>query len=580
MFLLLILSSGLFFTETNTYFINNASILESCINSVLESIKQDKKCVYVVNTDVRIKNFPIVFYNRSSKISRKYTILPDIYVVSGNVTDVLNVLYKSKMLVNTNYFVFILQKVNQELKSALKRYFIYKVLLIALNTANSYYEINRISPVDHQVVDICPNPQDLKLKTRDISDSLYREKKFLYINVLYDIDPPFVISDTEGIHIEFLKIISENIKVKLNFIKTQNPTVVTEVSPEFTQNLTYDLYAAPLASTFQAESLSFDLTIRFTEDKLVFITPNILITNQWAIFYGEFKNGVWTYFIILLITLSIVICLIDYLVPEKKSTNILSFIVSVLFEGTVTIYSKKTSITVLFITYQVFVLIFTTIYRSQMFDIMRKDNAYNPIKRRMDIPKFNFKACLPDKFARDKFRLSHDPIEYYIGWREEMIIGKNYWECINMTAYDKNTVTLRTAKALEYVVPHSYLDENGFPLINILKKDFHYHIYFMFAFRKGHPLLNTFNKKILTLHESGFVEYESKIYKRQFEKAKATADKKRNFYFKALTLDILESVFFVYIALICICCLVFCLELVLGRQLLQKETKHNYPYHP
>ncbi|KAI2474141.1 Ionotropic receptor 139 [Diabrotica virgifera virgifera] len=565
MLLLLLVFSGICFSKAYISVTNNTSILESCINSILDYIKHDKNFIYVINTNIRIRNVPIVSFNRTTDIGIVSTVLPDIYVVSGNAVKVLKNMYKSKMLVNSKYFIFIVQNINQRIENTLERHFIYKALFVTFNYKKDYYEIFKKTFTSHQLVDVCPKQKQNELKIgRKLNMTFTEKKKFDYLNVFYDIDPPYVISTTEGVHIELLNIIAENIKVKLNFIKSKKRTIATEISSEFIKNHTYDLYGALLSIKFQLQDFAYDLMITITEDKLVFITPNILITNNWAIFYGEFTNSVWAYFIFLLLTLSVIISLVDYLVPEKKNTDILCFLLSVLFEGTVTIYSKKLSIKIIFINYIIFVLILTTIYKAQMFDIMRKDNAYNPIRSRMDIMKFNFKVCLPEKLIFDSFKLSKNPIEHYIGWNSKLIIDKNYWKCINMTAYE-NTITVRLLKSLEYIVPQFYLDENGLPLVTILEEDFHSYVYCVFAFRKGHPLLNIFNKKLAILKETGFVEYQYKIYKQQFKKSVAAAQEKHSFNFKALKLNALQSVFIVYITLVGISSLVFSLELLLDK---------------
>ncbi|KAI2474139.1 Ionotropic receptor 137 [Diabrotica virgifera virgifera] len=561
MLLLFLLSSNILFTEATIAVKNNTNILEGCLNELLDFINEEKKFVHVVNTNIRILNYPSVFFNRISEIRKIPTIIPDIYLLSGNVSEVLSVLYKLKILSNSKYFIVIVQNKAESIVKSLEQYFISKVLFITLNTKKIYYEIYMMASSGPELINICR-------KQRELEPAINRSekqciKKYYYLNVLYRIDEPFVISRTQGIHIELLNIIAENINIKLNFMKTREHSTILEVSPEFISNWTYDLYAALFCSRLGIQSHAFDETIRMTEDKLVFITPNILITNKWTIFYGEFPHSVWAYFIILLLILSVIISLAEYLVPENKPTNILCFLLSVLFEGTFTLNSKKRSVKIIFINYLIFVLIFTTVYKSRMFDIIRKYNAYNPIKRQIDMLKYKFKICLPSKAIYDSYKNSKNPVEYYFGWNSDVIVNPNYWQCANMTAYEKNTVALILSKRLEYVGPEAYLDKNGFSLLNILLKDFHSYLHFVFAFRKGHPLLSIFNRKLTILKETGFVEYQYKIYKRRFDKA--VAQKKSTFYFKPLKLNSLQSVFFVYIALIIVSSLVFGFELVLVR---------------
>ncbi|KAI2474140.1 Ionotropic receptor 138 [Diabrotica virgifera virgifera] len=563
MLLLFLLSSGILFTEANIAVKNNTNILEGCLNELLDFINEEKKFVHVVNTNIRILNYPSVFFNRISEIRKIPTIVPDIYLLSGNVSEVLSVLYKLKILSNSKYFIVIVQNKDESIVKSLEQYFISKLLFITLNSKKGYYEIYRTASTGPEIVHICPRRKEIGPAINQLRKKII--KKYYFLNVLYTIDEPFVISTTQGIHIELLNIVAENINVKLNFIKTKERTIVLEVTPEFISNWTYDLYAALFCSRLSTQSHSFDETTSTTGDKLVFLTPNILITDNWTIFHGEFTNSVWAYFIILLLILSVIISLVDYLVPEEKHTNILSFLLSVLFEGTFTLNSKQRSVKIIFINYLIFVLIFTTVYKSRMFDIIRKDNAYNPIKRQIDMLKYKFKICLPTQTLFDSYKTSKDPVEYYFYWNSVVIVNPNYWQCVNMTAYEKNTVTLILSKRLEYVGQEVYLDENGFPLLNILLKDFHSYLYFVFAFRKGHPLFKIFNKKLTILKETGFVQYQYKFYKRQFEKAVAVAQKKSSFYFKPLKLNSLQSVFVVYIALISVSSLVFGLELVLGK---------------
>ncbi|KAI2473961.1 Ionotropic receptor 141 [Diabrotica virgifera virgifera] len=566
MLLLFLLSSGALYIEAYISITYNLNILEDCINELLDFVNQDRKFLYLVNTNIRLIKYSAVLYGESREINKISTMSPDIFVASGNVSEVINVLYKLNILYNLKYFIFNVQQLDQDILSILEQYFISKAIFIQLNTKKEYYDIYTMTSGSYQLIDKCPTQKANKQKIKSKLNKLFI-KKFGYLNVLYAIDEPFVISSSEGIHIELLNMISKNINVKLNFMKAKERNIVIDVTPEFIDNRSYDVYGSLFSSTRSIQSYAFDETIRITEDKLVYITPNILVTNNWTIFYGEFANSVWTYFVLLLLTLSVVISITDYLVPEKKNINIVPFLLTVLFEGAVTIYSKKWSVKIIFINYLIFVLIFTTIYKSQMFNIMRKDNAYNPIKNRIDLLKYKFKMCFGSQIIIDSYKSSKDPVEHYFGCQSEVILNtENYWECINMTAFEKNTVSFLILKRLEYDGPQVYLDEHGVPLLNILTKDFHSYLYFAIPFRKGHPLFNIFNDKLTILKEAGFVEYQYKVYQLKFERAVAAAQKKSTLYFKVLELNALQSVFFVYIALISVSSLVFGLELALHKK--------------
>ncbi|KAI2474137.1 Ionotropic receptor 134 [Diabrotica virgifera virgifera] len=565
MILFILLSSGILSTEANISITNNSNILEDCINQVLDFINQDKKFIYLVNANIRIIKYSAVLFRKSSDINTISTMSPDIYLISGDISEVINILYKLKILDNLKYFIFNVSKVDKDTLNILEQYFISKAIFITLNTKNEYYDFYKMTPLSYQLIDRCPTQKENEPKIKRKLNKIFI-KKFDCLNVLYDIDPPFVITLSQGIHIELLNMIAKNINVKLNYIKAKNRTNIIDVSSEFINNRSYDVYGALFSSRRSLQSYAFDETIRITEDTLVYITPNILFTNNWTIFYGEFKNSVWAYFVLLLLTLYVVISILDYLVPDKKNTNVLCFLLAVLFEGTVTIYSEKRSTKIIFINYLIFALIFTTIYKSQMFDIMRKDNSYNPIKKRTDLLKYKFKICLISQILVDAYKTSEDPLEHYFAWHSEIIVNANLWNCINMTAYQKNTVSFLISKRLEYLDGQEYQDENGAPLLNILTKDFHSYLYFTIPFRKGHPLFKIFNKKLTILKETGFVEYQYKIYQLKFQRAVAAAQKKSTFYFKALKLNTLQSVFFVYIALISVSSLVFGLELTLHKK--------------
>ncbi|KAI2474135.1 Ionotropic receptor 132 [Diabrotica virgifera virgifera] len=565
MLLFFLLSSGILCTEAYIYITNNSNSLEDCINELLDFIDQDKTFIYLVNTNIKITKYSAVSFRKSSDIYKISTMSPDIYVVSGNVSEVINILYKLELLADLKYFIFNLQEVDPDILSILEQYFIFKAIFITLNPKKDYYEIYTMTSASYQLIDRCPTQKANKPKIKSKINKLYI-KKFSYLNVVYYPDPPFVISSSEGIHVELLNMIAKNINIKLNFIQSKEVPNLIDVTSEFMNNRSYDVYGALFTSKLSIYSYAFDETIRITEDKLVYITPSILVTNNWTIFYGEFPTLIWAYFFLLLLTLSVVISLIDYLVPDKKNTNIVSFLLAVLFEGTVTIYSKKWSIKIIFINYLIFVLIFTTIYKSQMFDIMRKDNAYNPIMHRVDLLKYNFKACFSSQLIVDSYKRSEDPIERFLGGDSEVVIPENYLQCINMTAFEKNTVSFLILKRLQYDGPQDYLDEFGVPRLNVLVKDFHTYLYFSIPFRKGHPFFKVFNKKLAILIETGIVKYQYKIYELKFERAAAAAMQKSTFYFKALKLVTLQSVLFVYIALISVSSLVFALELVMCKK--------------
>ncbi|KAI2474012.1 Ionotropic receptor 128 [Diabrotica virgifera virgifera] len=570
MFFLTLVLSGIIFAEANISVKTYTSDLENSINELIKSIIINKQIVYAINTNIRIINYPVVFYNRISQFRKMTRIIPNIFVITGNISEVLSALYNSDMLDNSNYYIFYVQHIEKDVVMSLEQYFISRALLIMVSTSQSCYEIYKMTPdlqLQPNSIDICPKQKDFKIYLNENfkNDIL---KKTECLKVLYDTFPPFIISSTEGIHIELLNIIGQNMNLKLNFIMTNEHTAHW-IPAEFITNHTYDLYTAFFSRDYLPKGYLVDFTNRITEEKVVMITPNILIRKNWKIFYGEFKNSVWLYFIFVLLSLSVVIYLIDYLIPAKQHTDILSFLLSLLFEGTVSarIYIRNKSLKIIFIYYLIFVVIFTTIYKSQMFEILRKNDAYNPIKRRIDIFNFNFKICLLSPATVDYFKRSTDPIEHYFGWYGKTVFNATFYGCTNMTAHDNNIITMRGLKTTVYAAPNNFIDENGYPLLNILEKDFHSYSYYTIAFRKGHPLFDIFNKKLMILKETGFVHYHYKIYDQQYEKAVADAQKKYNFSFKALNLSTLQSVFFAYFVLIGTSGLVFCLEILLQEYL-------------
>ncbi|CAH1105963.1 unnamed protein product [Psylliodes chrysocephalus] len=529
--------------------------VEICTNTILESHFILNDSIILVNTNIKTK-YPVTYYCTNLKIkkliSRKK---PDLYIISGHTSQALEVLYSSVLLISQEKFIIFVDEINEDFLKVLDKYFIYNVLIVTINN----YSVFRLS---------CSSSGKLYSVLIGSCSKLFFEKRIFQgcikplnnLKVLYAVAPPYVISSSTGIQIELVNMVAANLKLKLEYEKVKPPTTAFIIAKEFkTRN--YDMYVSKISDRVDGD-LETQNTFGLVQDKLVFIAPNLVKYNRWVIFTEEYSRLVWWVLCGSFVLLYASFYFISYLFKDRNVGSILYILLSVLFEGSAIIHGKRLSFKVLFLNYLLFSLIITTVYKSKMFDLMIADNSFQLINSRADILTSSFKIAFPDPAIIEMFKVSTDPIELGISKANLVYCLRDYLECVNKTAFDKNLITSRLVRQLQYYIPIYYLDKDGKSMLNILENEYFDIMYFVTVFRLGHPIFTVFNKKLMYLYETGFVKYISDNFERKYKKAMYLAKVKSSC--KPLTLKVYQSTFIIYFCCVVICFVVICLEFLVS----------------
>ncbi|CAH1105961.1 unnamed protein product [Psylliodes chrysocephalus] len=527
--------------------------IEICTNNILESSFNIKDIIILVNTNVKTK-YPVKRYSTIFKINLRGRKQPDLYIISGHTAQALKVLYSSILLISHKKFVIFVDEINEDFLEVLDKYFIYNVLIVTINS----YSVFSLR---------CSSSGKLYSVLLGSCSKLIFEKRLFHgcikphnnLKVLYGIAPPYVISSSKGIIIELVNMVAANLRLKLEYKSVKPSTTVLDVAKEFkTRN--YDMYVSKISDRM-VEYLETQKTVGLIQDKLVFVTPNLVEQNRWVIFTKEYSNVVWWYLFGLFVLLYALFYFISYLFKDKNKESIIYILLSVLFEGSAMIRTKLLSFKVLFLNYLIFTLIISTVYKSKMFDLMRTDNNFQLINSRADVLTSSLTIALPDPLLMEMYKVSTDPIELGLSKKDFEFCSQNYWECINKTAFEKNVITSCFIKQLQYYVPIHYLDKDGKSMLNVLEEDYHDLFYFVIVFRLGHPLFTVFNKKLMYLYEAGFVKYISDNLERKYKRALYLAKVKRSYI--PLTLKDFQTTFIMYFCCVILCFVVLCLEFLM-----------------
>ncbi|CAH1105964.1 unnamed protein product [Psylliodes chrysocephalus] len=525
--------------------------VEICTNTILESYFNLEDVIILVNTNIKTK-YPVTQYCTNLKIkkliNRKQ---PDLYIISGPTSQALEVLYSSALLISQKKFIIFVDKISTDFLEILDKYFIYNVLIVTTNNYSVFsLSCSSFGKLYSVLIGSCSK---LIFEKRVFQGCI---KPLNNLRVLYAVTPPYVISSSTGTHIELVNMVAANLKLKLKYKKVKPPPTAFVVAEEFkTRN--FDMYVSKISDRVHGDP-TIQTTFGLTQDKLVFITPNLVKYNRWAIFTKEYSRLVWWLLCGLFVLLYTSFYFVSYLFNDRNVGSILYILLSVLFEGSAIIYAKTLSFKVLFLNYLIFSLIITTVYKSKMFDLMIADNSFQLINSRADILTSSLAIAFPDPNIVEMFKVSTDPIELGMSKANIVYCLRDYWECVNKTAFDKNLITSRLVKQLQYYVPIYYLDEDGKSMLNILHNDHYDMLYLVIVFRLGHPIFTVFNKKLMYLYETGFVKYISDNFEREYKKAMYLAKEKSSC--KPLTLKVYQTTFIIYFCCVVICFVVFCLE--------------------
>ncbi|CAG9832742.1 unnamed protein product [Diabrotica balteata] len=552
--------------------INN---LQYLINELIESVDCQKKMVYIIDTPVRIVNYPVVLLDTKLNMDRKLEFYPDVYVIGKNISHTLNILCMSFAFNSKSLFLLVVDQINDSLLQMIDLYYIYNVVLLKVTQSGNYelctINANKLAAKNITALPFCKIINKIKkfkkLKT-DLSNSSIK-KKFNHVNILYDIYPPYIMTSEDGIHVNLLKIIGDSLKLKTNFIKSNQPTNPMRIPQEFMDNSSYDIFVT-LTINRQFEDMPVDKTEEISHDTVIFLAPVILSDGLWNVLYGEYETAVWISFLISIVIFYLAFYLVGQILQQDKNASTSLLLLSILFQGSTSVQTKSRSFSILFVFYLTFAFIFTTAYKSEMFDIMRVNNTYNLIKTPSDLFKYKINLGLWNPIVTKQIQGVVDPSEQpFIESNVTVYCYMDFFQCIRRVALDKDlfiSVPLRVAQSL---VSEIFVDSDNKPMVNTINKAQKSNLYFVFIFRKGHPLRDLFNHKIRILKESGLTEYEYLKYKQRYEKAKFLINKDKELYYKPLDMRSMQVIFYLYTICLLMSVIAFCIELAVNLRFCQ-----------
>ncbi|KAI2474136.1 Ionotropic receptor 133 [Diabrotica virgifera virgifera] len=546
--------------------------LEYLVNKLIESADCEKKTIYMADIPIRTVNYPVVSFGREPNAEYRFKFNVDFYVIGKNISDNLNALSKSLLLNSRSNFILVVDQISNIVLRMIDRYYIYKIVLLKVNQ-NKNYELCTLNTKKFAKPNIARSfVCNVMNETNNFENSMkflqvdlfkkYYTKTFSRINIFCDFYPPYIISPEAGIHVNLLKIISSSLKLKVNFISSDRPTNPLWIPKEFETNHSYDMLAT-LTCNNQYDDMDVDKTVEITEDISIYLAPVIIREGFWNVLYGEYKTTVWVYFLLTMLMLYLAFYVVNKILKEDRNASTCLFLLGILFEGLFTsVKAKSKAFRALFVFYLIFVVVFTTCYKSKMFGIMSANNSYNIIETPFDLLKYKINRGLLRPVVDKQYFDNQDPMEQkLIESNVKVYCGRNIFNCIKRVAYAKDLFLALPLKIGQYFVSEMFFDSENKPTINIIKKEPTELMYFVFVFKKGHPLRDLFNRKITILKESGLTEYECRKYKLSYEKA-MFKKKHDHSYYKPLDIESFQVIFYLYILCLIISIVTLCLEII------------------
>ncbi|KAI2474009.1 Ionotropic receptor 125 [Diabrotica virgifera virgifera] len=550
--------------------INN---LQYLVNEIIESADCQKKLIYVIDTPVRIVNYPVVLFDKKTNMDRRFHFCPDVYVIGKNISDTLDVLYISFALNSKSLFVLVVDQINNSVLQMIDRYYIFKVVFLKnLNHSNSYelctLHTKKLAAKNSTLsLPFCQrvNKVNKFKKIHTDLDNMSIVKKFNEVNILYDIYPPYTTISGGGIHLNFIKIIGHSLKLKTNFIKTNQPTHPTRIPEEFMDNSSYDIFVT-LTINRLFENMPVDKTEEISDDTVIFLAPVIIRDGFWNVLYGEYETAVWIYFLVSTVIFYLAFYIVGHILQQDKNASTGLLILSILLQGSTSVQTKSRSFSTLFVVYLMFALIFTTAYKSKMFDIMRVNTSYNVLKTPSDLFKYKIKLGLWNTLiATQEYQHALDPSEQiFIDSNATVYCYEGFFECIRRVASVKEFFISVPLRIAQLFVSEIFVGSDNKPMVNAIKKTYQSMLHFVFVFRKGHPLRDLFNHRIRILKESGLTEYEYIKYKQRYEKAKFLNNRDKELSYKPLDIRSVQVIFYIYVICILMSVVTFCTELAVN----------------
>lgn len=297
------------------------ALSQDCVNDILFTTVKNNEVIYSVNVDLNI-NLPIIKFNTTETLKNvfKLAIQPDVYVLkeTPNIEELIKKLYFKGLFNPRGKFIILTNKLKMSTFKILEDNFIYKVIIILKGIVNN---IRIVKKRKFKIINALECHDSFNNRI-DAFRYTIREK-IRELNIIYQKQPPYVISPKEGLNTEIVNLIASSLKVKPNY-KLSNLSDTIGFVDENGQttgmlldvrNGKFDLSINILISFFN-EYLYFDITIPIMDDVGAFIVARNRVTDYWKMFYEEFTLTVW-----ICLFASIVICYVILYMIQKNFTK-------------------------------------------------------------------------------------------------------------------------------------------------------------------------------------------------------------------------------------------------------------------
>ncbi|KAI2474094.1 Ionotropic receptor 148, partial [Diabrotica virgifera virgifera] len=537
----------------------SSTSLEKCVNGIITSRSLNDENIYLINTDIRLSR-PAIYYDIAYEL-RLFNQKPTFYIISGNITKILHKLYMFDRLNNNASVIIINEAFNTNIFQLLEYYFLSKAIILTDNTnGNTIKNKPNLHGTNLR-------PSHSAFNTTCYDNNIYLTETshlvFQKLKALHPFAPPYVFNRTSGIFTSIINIIAERLKIKVQYYASNVSLASHRLDPQFlTRN--FDLFVGPVYMAV-TETYYFSKSIFITYDPPIYVFPRIQRRNIFKIICKEFSLLVWLWFLSLFALLYFMFFIFERLTfSESKISSTYILLLSILLEGTAPVRIKNISLKILFTTFLIFTIIFSTLYKAKMFDIMKEGFSYNLYNSKEDILKYRLEVGLRDISFAEIYRLSTSSFERAIYHNHLFVECGEYKNCLNRTATQKNLVTAMILRYLQYLLPKYFLDDEGKSQFHVIYLPFS-PLYFGLAFLKDHPQIHSFNRYLLLLKERGFVDYFQREYEWKYQAAMALPSNTKGAISKSLSLKSFETVFLLYFMGIIISFISFLTELIVQK---------------
>ncbi|CAG9829960.1 unnamed protein product [Diabrotica balteata] len=510
----------------------------NCVDQILSTgilYNVHQRIIFLVNNDMKIK-YPAIYYNVDSNL-KLYDRTPGLFIIAGNITKILETIYKNTTEIHKCDFIISVPALDKSLFQLLEKYFVKNATLLLKNTYTSKESL------DTELYDVKPLNICSHLNHR-ILQVFLRVDLYKALKVLSPIVPPFVINSQNGIHTEIINVIAKNMNLTIRCDINGSNGVLDHKAFRAGK---YDLYAGTINS-YDLEAHMFEHTVFVTYDYLIYAFPKIVQINWLKIVHKEFTISVWLCFFGLVLLLYILFVLFERVLPNNKTKSSIALsLLRVLLEGTTDIFTTHVSLKILSITFILFGMLFTTAYKTKMFDIMTGDFTYHLYHEWDDIMKNKLKIGITDASLTKYYKQASKKAFSTIKNNNLFEVCNEMLDCLNVTATKKSTVIPLTSRSFYYYVPDHFLDSDGKPMFDIIYPKIVNLMYFTLGFKKGHPHFNSFNRKLQHFKEGGLIYVLYRKYSSKYKKAAALAEYKASIDSTILTLQSFQTAFIMYL---------------------------------